>query len=331
MQIKKIIKKIPGVSILVTIIKRRKELEPIRYESRLLKENLIKSGAAAETATERDVLVLSHVIEKGLCHQRFRTRFGADSVRRLVQLLRKIDCNNDRSRFAHRIGIESLLAYREMNVAYGADVDDLVPISFTSTVEHNRSGFYEVSAREYFQSIPPFFEIAKSRHSMRLFDSKSDPVDETTIQKAVELAATAPSACNRQAVSVYALFNDVQIAQFAKIQRGCAGFGDSAPVILIITSDLAMYLTDERRLPYVDGGIFCMNLLYALLDERLGACVLNGSLSSRDESVVIDMIGAPSSQVVIAAIAVCKPKDDAVIRFAESPRRDLSQILHIVK
>ena len=296
-----------------------------------MKRHLVTSDTRSFTAVERDILVFSHVIEKGLCHHSFRTRFGAESVKKLVALLQECKLQKKTDGFAYRVGIESLLAYSEANMNNGEDVGDLVPNSLINEGKGDVAGCYTVSAREYFSSIPQFAPIAHSRHSMRLFDCESKPIPKSKITRAVGTATTAPSACNRQSVRVYAIFNPATIARVAKIQRGCSGFGEDAAALIVVTSDLAMYLAEERRLPYVDGGIFCMNLLYALQDERLGACILNGSLPPESESEMRDILQISESQVVIAVLVVSDPSDETLLSFTKAPRRDVSHILNIVE
>ena len=54
-----------------------------------------------------------------------------------------------------------------------------------------------------------FSLIAHSRHSVRNYSSRT--ISEEIIAKAVELAQTAPSACNRQATKIYAITSTSKI------------------------------------------------------------------------------------------------------------------------
>ena len=67
--------------------------------------------------------------------------------------------------------------------------------------------------------------------------------------------------------------------------RGCNGFGHLASAILIVTSDLnCRDNLAERHQVGVDAGFWGMNLLYALHEKHIGACVLNWD-NIKDEDV----------------------------------------------
>lgn len=66
-------------------------------------------------------------------------------------------------------------------------------------------------------------DFAKSRHSLRYYGSGSIQIE--TIEKSISLAQTAPSACNRQPVHVFACTNTEKIEMIMSFHGGIKGFG----------------------------------------------------------------------------------------------------------
>ncbi len=82
-----------------------------------------------------------------------------------------------------------------------------------------------------------FEEFAKNRHSVR--DFAVDTVDESIIRKAVELAQTAPSACNRQSTRVHYIQNRDICKNVLDLQGGAKGHTVSS--VIVLTSELSLY------------------------------------------------------------------------------------------
>jgi len=70
-----------------------------------------------------------------------------------------------------------------------------------------------------------------------------------------------------------------------------------------LTTELVGYRNvSERNYPFVDGGLYAMNLLYALHYYKIGACALNWCYSSEKDTFLRKMINIPESQTVIMMI-----------------------------
>lgn len=172
-----------------------------------------------------------------------------------------------------------------------------------------------------------FAEIAYNRHSSRNY---SDQIpDEDLIKKIVALAQTAPSACNRQPIRVFACVDYEKRKEIMKMHGGVRGFGMPG-VIFAITGDLGLYQNElERNTVFVDGGIFAMNMLYALDCYGLVACpVIWGSEPDMD-SKLSSVLDIPKTYKIVILILAGYYPDEKYIA-ACSPKKSVDSILKIV-
>lgn len=280
-----------------------------------------------ETSLARIVMAY-HVIEKGLTMPHRRMGFGVVAIANLIELIeghvRRFGAEHPQIR--HAIGV--VRAYDEMHQPpYDRSHDD-VPwdkiTDFLSKYESVPSATQRhMTLETFFANLDaPFPMFAHSRHTLRHYDG---PVDIEVIRHAVELAQTAPSACNRQHVRVHCISNHELRDKILSHQNGNRGFGHLADKLLVVTSDLAdLRWRDERRDIYVNGGIFLMNLCYALHYEKVAHCILNCSLGIEAESCVRGLLNLNDSEVLIAMVACGKPPEEFDI--ADSPRRPMADI-----
>jgi nitroreductase len=166
----------------------------------------------------------------------------------------------------------------------------------------------------------------QTRHSIR--DFKDDPVDEALIKNICSLAMTAPSVCNRQAWKLYAFTNKKHILELLALQNGNRGFADRIPLLFIVAADLRRFVSvEERNQPWVDGGLFAMNLMLSLHSYGLGSCPLNWCASLLNDDRLRSLLNIPNHEVILMYVAAgYLPRELAV---TESPRRSVESILSI--
>ena len=215
-----------------------------------------KAAACAE------IVMGYHVIEKGLTMPRRRLGFGKGAVVHLVNLISSFEkrFGRDDPQVRHAVGV--LRAYRELH----RESPDAMPRLDAFLAAHSdipAADEPHVTRGEFFAAKDaPFPRFAASRHVCRHF---AGPVLRETIESAVELALTAPSACNRQHARVHAVDDPALRDRLFAMQRGTRGFGADADKVLVVTADLSsVRWAWERHDAYVNGGIFVMNLCYAL-------------------------------------------------------------------
>ena len=171
----------------------------------------------------------------------------------------------------------------------------------------------------------PFPEFARSRHSCRHFEGV---VANEVICHAVELAMTTPSACNRQHWRVHCISDHTVRDAIFDIQKGKGnrGFGEDADKLLVVTSDLqdAQWI-EERNDAFVNGGMFLMNLSYALHYFKVAHCILNGSVSVDGDHAIHRCANIPLPERIVGMIAC----GNAPLTFpvAPSKRKDFKTIL----
>ncbi|MBQ2628165.1 MAG: nitroreductase family protein, partial [Kiritimatiellae bacterium] len=171
-----------------------------RYDERQFMQNAGALHLDRKAAARAEIVMGYHVLEKGLTMPRRRLGFGKGAVVHLVNLVDSFErrFGKDDRQVRHAVGV--LRAYRELHRespdpmprldAFLATPPD-VPAADEPHV--SRSDFFAAKAA-------PFPQFAASRHDCRHF---AGPVPEVTIKSAVELALTAPSACNRQHARVH--------------------------------------------------------------------------------------------------------------------------------
>ena len=177
---------------------------------------------------------------------------------------------------------------------------------------------------DYFSKIEaPFDEFSASRHSMRHFGGD---VSIEQITKAVDLAKNAPSACNKQPVRTYVVSDKDVVKQILDLQQGNRGFGQFIDKVLIVTTQFTGCTRySERFMPFMDAGIFTMNLLYALHFNKIGAIPLVWLNSAERDKSLRCLVDIPSYEVPAIVIGVGDVSDTIVC--ALSPRLETNIIL----
>ena len=150
------------------------------------------------------------------------------------------------------------------------------------------------------------------------------PVDK--LKASLSLAMNAPSTCNRQSQRSHLLQSEDSKKAVLSIQTGNRGFGEIADQFVLVTSDLRDWPgIHQRNAPYVDGGIFVMNLLYSLHYNGIATCTLNLYLNEEKTLILHDKLQIPKNEVPIALIAVGIPPEK--FDLALSCRRQAEEII----
>ena len=279
------------------------------------------------------LMLKCHSVEKGLTMPDFRYGFGENVLKELLpgcsEYLRKFD-----SRDPQFIKIIHTLAeYRFIHRNHPDDIPD----SIATQLNELLSLFPDVNAEkiqlsftreEFFANCNGAFDrFARSRHSIRDFSGESIPISE--IEAAVTLALSSPSACNRQPVRVIAIQNRDLITEVFKLQGGNRGFGHTVDKLLIVTGLLSGYWgAKERNCVFVDGGIFTMNLAYALHFHHIGNCILNWSVEPEKDLQLHKLLNLRDDCVICSMLACGLTKDKFSV--CASPRKTVDKILQIM-
>lgn len=280
------------------------------------------------------ILISSHSVEKGLCHQKFRAGFAKDVVKELYSMIIEYDGFPDKDQHAIDYGTGIIRAYHNRNIESGYDVSNIVDIEqLPKGKAVFEEGIKDISIQETLDVIKGsnFEKFCESRVSVRMFDSESLDIKNDILQDAVRIAQTSPNACNRQATKVHIVKKKELFKDIEEIQLGCKGFAHNSGAFLFITSDLGLYENAEVKLPVFDAGIFTMNLVYALHSKGLFSCVLNASFPGDAENKIRTMLNIPNEEMINGLISVSRLDDRDVIKVPASVRRSLDNICTIIE
>lgn len=274
-----------------------------------------------------------HAIEKGLIMPEFRLGFGKD---RIISL-----CKNcciyidqfgiDDEQLKHAIGV--IFEYQHVHKINNYNIDD--EIADAIKIVKDKVNDIEISCQrviskeEFFaKSETNFYNFSNSRSSVRNYTNEE--ISLSLIQDSLDLARNTPSACNRQSVRTYVYTNKKLINQILEIQGGNRGFGHLANKLVIVTADHSLYTgIGERNQAFIDGGMYAMNLLYALHAHKIAACILNCSNTPEKDVLLRRICGIKKTEVFIAMISCGIPPDNFLI--ASSKRYPINKTNTIIE
>ena len=168
------------------------------------------------------------------------------------------------------------------------------------------------------RSKDSFDVFSQSRFSVRDFGSERIPLDR--IEKALTLAEKTPSACNRQSWKIYIYSDDILRNRMFSLQGGCKGFSEDMQYAILICGDIRGYNINELSQVYVDGGIYAMNLLYALHFESVAAIPLTMAHKQNMIKRIKREMGLPENEMPILLVGVGSYKES--YKVAVSQRYD---------
>lgn len=267
------------------------------------------------------IRLLVHALEKGLSVQTPKADFGKEKVCRLLELMEQYaQATQDPDPQAVELAKAVIGTYAQHRLARAEDVS-FIP-------EELRRESPLAGAQTYVRKpAGDFAATANNRHSLRTFGEGTIRMD--ALEKAVRLAQTAPSACNRQATHVFACLDGEKIRKIMARHGGTRGFTQPA-AILAITGNLRLYQNEyERNTVFVDGGIFLMNLLYSLEHYDLAACPIIWGAEPDNDGFLSDLLRIPEYHEIVSLVMVGNYPQEAV-KIPCSTKRDTTQILHVI-
>jgi len=264
-----------------------------------------------------------HAIEKGLSVPSPRKNFGQDKV---IQLMDRLDTY--RSQFGHDhvvvACLNALSSYLDYSVTGGVCESVRQYLSTIDAVKSN--AVLNIKGVDVIESASiNFAAFCRSRHSIRNFTGEA--VDNSLIEKAVDVAKKTPSVCNRQTSRVHVLRGDKK-KRILDIQLGSRGFSDCIDTVLVMTSDRRAFTgIGERNQCWVDSGMFAMSVIYSLHALGLGSCCLNWSFTSSRDQLAREVFSIDEAEAISMIIAVGHIPE--VLNVASSPRFPTFDILTI--
>lgn len=263
-----------------------------------------------------------HALEKGLARNReVRLGFGKKALANLNDSLVVFrNAGYSTSDFAYEEGVSVLHRYRELHDKAGFELDfldNIVDGRFLN--EEEDSGLAgSIMLRKSDKALNrsrSFPELAKGRRSVREFSGR--PIDTSKVMDALRYAEKTPSVCNRQGWKVYWVEDDYLAERTLRHQRGF-GYSVMPEVLLCVTVTTSAFVSPvERNEAFIDGGLFCMSVLYGLECEGLAAVPLNACMYHKDQIAVRELLAIDDSDVIIMFIAVGDFMDESLVPVSD--------------
>lgn len=275
------------------------------------------------------IIVLYHVLEKGLTMPQRKPVFGVDAVDSLIQRITTYETRfgDDNSQVTHAIGV--IKAYQQFRIANSTSSsgdekwERLVSFCNRHTGIPEATQLHMTSETFYKDKEGAFPVFAHARHTLRNYSDQ--PLSIHQLQKAIALAQTTPTACNRQYCRTHCISDKMKMARLLEIQGGNRGFGHLADKLLVVTADLeSLAEPRERNDLFTNGGMYLMNLCYALFYFEIAHCVLNWSRTPEEDLAARGILDIKPSETIVAMITCGNTPEQFDV--AASPRREPAKL-----
>lgn len=272
-----------------------------------------------------------HVIEKGLAMPNFELGHTRDRVLLVCgDIVKYRELGFDTKNVQYQSALQAVDSYRRIHDDAGYKLDTELREAIDKALAgvdfepHNQP---ETTCSEFFQSDIDFEKFARSRHSVRDYSEREIPIEE--LLHCADGARTTPTGCNRQPNKVYIVKNKDLIRKIANLQGGGRGFADRANAMLVITTRVEVFSYQEICESFKSGGMYAMNLLYALHDRHIGACPLVWNERKENDKKLRQWLGIGDNEEVVLLISAGYPNER--FKYVQSNRNALEESVKVVE
>lgn len=290
------------------------------------------SESYSEQRFKRDLSVLYHRVEKGLTMPEIKQGFGLKLILDLINHISIYENKGFQTKsleYNQAISVvnEYIDFHKRINYIFDTDFTRKLSLFEQKYLEIHGEKQIEISRDIYFsQNEKPFIDFSYSRHSVRNYIKKDIPLSE--LENSISIAQTAPSFCNRQPSRVHIVKSEDFKSEILKLQGGNRGFGHLADTILVVTSVISTIMGPaDRYANHLNTGMFCMNLLYSLHYNKIGACSLNWSASNERDTKLRELLKIEDNEFVVMLIT-CGYVPES-FKLASSPRLRADEITYL--
>lgn len=297
-----------------------------------LKHSAVFSKDGLDKA-ECQLILDYHSVEKGLLFKKTKPRFARQRIVNLHLNLAVDVIKSNVSRSQIRVAYQVMCEYYELHQHLAVDISDyFTPTQYEeyrkvlgSAYTNKFKGAIDYRVEDFYTSVnDDFLTFSNSRKSVREYTGELVPT--SLVEQAITLALNTPSVCNRQACKVYLLEDKNRIDKLLTIQGGLTGYTQNInQVILLTVNRNYFYTVGERNQFYIDGGMFLMNMLYALHFYKIANCPANWGKLIQEEKQLSGIVDLPQSEKIICVIPIGVAKDE--FRVTLSQRRELNEVL----
>lgn len=279
-----------------------------------------------ETSQLASLMVISHVLEKGITMPDRRIGFGIARARDVINLCKRCLNRYGAERVEIQAAIADLKQYRDIHISSKYNLPDDIEkgiVDMLPYLKEQDDNCYEIDKDAFFDYGADFKDFSISRHSIRWF--ADTVIDMNKLKKAIILAQTAPSACNRQATRVKIISSEKGKRLCSELQNGNRGFGERAGIWLLVTTEMGAWESTHVDIALVDAGIFTMNLLYSLHYYGFVACPLNAHIKLKDRNRLLEGLGVSTTELPATFVLVGNPCERFMV--PKSRRLELNDII----
>ncbi len=152
----------------------------------------------------------------------------------------------------------------------------------------------------------PFYDLVARRQSDRAYSDA--PVPREALERIVDAARLAPSACNSQPWHFIVVDKPEVRTEVASalVSMGMNGFATQAPCFIVIVQKAPNFTArlggwiKNKHFPLIDCGIAASHIALAAASEGLGSCIMGWF----DEKKLKKVLGVPRSERVLLAVAI---------------------------
>jgi len=296
----------------------KKFLVHIYISLKAIRENfrIHKAFDLKGSCLEARIIRYLHGIEKGLSLENPRTCFGTKKIESLfgfIEEYKSLNCKNNLCLLMCRDAIKE---YLDFHADLKIENEQIKWIrqkwqeldSYLPSVSEKFGGISKISKDQMQFNVTEIERLFNTRHSIREFSGEK--IAEEDIKKAIRLAQTCPSACNRQCTRVYSVTSEKYINDMKTNLEGIGGFANDVDRFLLICAKKTAYELDEIHQYVVSASIFAGYLTLALHTYGMAACMVQRTLLSNPLWENFQKINnIPEDEQIIAMIAVGKYKE----------------------
>lgn len=272
------------------------------------------------------IIMNAHSIEKGLSLKNIRYGYGK---KKIISLLKDIESyyksfnDKDLAVFVLSI-IDTYINFnREQSVedaeiiSYYKLLNNKILANYVNA-DKSLEGGYFITTKDKINKygMIDFTNFVKNRHSIRNFTGEN--IEKNVIERALKIAEHTPSACNRQPWSNYVFIDKNKIEEILTFQTGARQFKDDVTCVILVAAKYSSFFGSEHHQPWVNGGMYAMNLIYALHSLGVGTTPLNMGFSSTKLKQLKSICDITDNEVPVVLIGCGVISDE--IQIATSAR-----------
>lgn len=165
-------------------------------------------------------------------------------------------------------------------------------------------------------TIDDLERLAKHRRSVRWY--RESPVPREIIDRALALALQSPSACNRQPFR-FEFFDQRDLVDLVgAIPKGTPGWLHQIPCFAVIVGRFDAFLFErDRHVPYIDGSLAAMSLIFALESQGVSSCCVNFPDFDETERRMAAALKLPPWERVIMCLAIGYADEKEPVLYSE--------------